>query len=91
MKLYKAVINRVQTYLQDSSQMDEYLEKGCSIYEEEDGKETLIATPYAWYSERPVFGPDKPINTETYSRELIEKFMALLKEGGSDGADRDVS
>lgn len=86
MKLYKAVINKMQTYLQDSSQMDEYLAKGCSIYEEEDGKERLIATPYAWYADRPEFGPDKPI-IETYSPELIEAFRAFLMKGGSDGTD----
>ena len=43
-------------YLSSSDQMDRYLEKGASIYQEEDGVQTLIATPEEGFLvERPVF------------------------------------
>ncbi len=57
MKLYKAKKEGSQIYLKDSDQMDRYLEKGCDIYEEnEDGSNTLIATPEKGYLvEKPFF------------------------------------
>jgi len=43
-------------YLSSSEQMDQYLGRGASIYQEEDGVQTLIATPEDGYLvERPVF------------------------------------
>ncbi len=59
MIFYKAKKYNSQVYLKDSDQMDRYLERGCDIYMEEDGLDTLIATPKDGYLiKRPVF-PEK--------------------------------
>lgn len=56
MIFYKAKKENSQIYLINSDQMDKYLDKGCDIYIEEDGKDTLIATPKDGYLvEKPIF------------------------------------
>lgn len=45
-----------QTYLSKDTQMEEYLEKGASIYCESNNHQSLIATPEKGFLiERPVF------------------------------------
>lgn len=44
------------TYLSRDEQMEPYLSKGASIYREDDGAETLIATPeQGFLVDRPTF------------------------------------
>ena len=79
MKTYKARVNNIETYLQDSKQMDDFIGYGnCFIYEEENGNEKLVYYPGGGFvGDRPEFGPDKP-KEETYSPELIEAVRAFL-------------
>ena len=59
MSVYLAKWENNGIYLSRDEQMDYYLNKGASIYKEEDGVETLIATPENGYLiERPTF-PEK--------------------------------
>jgi len=60
MKQYMAKLGSgkgsVGVYLSNSNMFDKYLGYGADIYEIEDGKETLIATPKdGFLVERPVF------------------------------------
>ena len=53
---YSAKWDDGKIYLSDDMQMEQYLEKGASIYREENEVETLIATPeQGFLVDRPTF------------------------------------
>ena len=54
--LYLAKWDGGRVYLSRDEQMEQFLEKGANIYKEEEGTETLIATPEEGFLvERPTF------------------------------------
>ena len=60
------------TYLSEDTQMELYLKRGASIYREENGEETLIATPsQGFLVDRPTF----PVS-ETYTPPEASEYAA---------------
>lgn len=73
--LYLAKQNNSIIYLSQDEQMDKYLEKGAEIYSEENGVQTLIATPEnGFLVERPVF----PVQT-TSKQLTANEYEAAVK------------
>lgn len=79
MNSYKAKVDNIYIYLNDSKEMDDYIEKGASIHMD-DG--TCIYSPgKGWMQDKPEFGPTKA--KETFSPEILRAF--LMEKEGLDG------
>lgn len=65
-------------FLSRDEQMEQYLEKGAEIYREENGAETLIATPQnGFLVERPTF-PESATSTSPAASEYAIAGKILL-------------
>lgn len=84
---YYARNDNVGVYLSKTEQMDQYLEKGCSIYEAiENGDDVLVATPEDGYlSEKPTIGYSGTVDVAEKNRSDIE-YIAMMT-----GVDLDIS